>query len=102
MGEAFGVVWMVEALDESQAAVEYLAQHNFAAAQRLIEAVSRGDEKATLQPYAMPPLDETGAFRYLPVPRTRYVLFFESRQAERRLDVLHVLHERQWWPEKFN
>ena len=46
-------------------------------------------------PWATPPLvSATGNVRYLPVPRTRYVLFLEIHESEHQLDVLHVLHER--------
>lgn len=94
MAEVFTVHWMPAASVELIEAAEYLEDCRPGAGDRLIDKVESMVKKATLMPWVAPPLGSAaGHIRYLPVPRTRYVLFFEIHESARRLDVLHVLHE---------
>lgn len=92
------LVWTPRALADLDEAAEYIAQDNPQAADRLVRRI----EERVLQLQHHPELGRPGhvdGTRELVVTRTRYIVAY--RVADKRIDVLAVLHGARRWPNDF-
>ena len=91
------VVWTRRSLRELEAIGDYIAEHNPAAALRIVTAIhTRTRNLLSENPFIGRPGEIAGT-RELVIPGTPYIVAY--RVLETRVDVLFVQHGAREWPD---
>ncbi len=90
--------WLEIALDDMEQAVEYMAQHNMAAARRLANRIWNSVRMLEHNPEMGRPGRISGT-RELVVTGTSYIVPYRVRGRE--IQILRVLHGARKWPVRF-
>lgn len=88
------LVWRADALGDLHRIIEYIADRNILAADRLQHAIERAAEALPTHPYMHRPGRVAGTREVVVHPN--YILIY--RVGTDRIDVLAVVHARQQYP----
>lgn len=92
------VVWLPKAISSRDAQLDYIAENN------PVAAIEYGDLVAQQvnQLSTYPELGRAGrkqGTRELVISRTSFVVIYRVKLAEKRVEILRVLHSSQQWPQ---
>lgn len=93
----FDVFWLSEAVEEKEAVIEYIGEHNLLAALAVDEAIDRQVGQLADFPYLGKKGRVEGTFE-LVISSTPYIVSY--RLYGRQVQVLHLFHARRDWPAK--
>ena len=92
------VKWLDLALDDFDAAIEYIAKENPSAAQRVAQRIWNAGQALGENP-EMGRLGRVKGSREWVVTRTPYLLAYRTKID--RVEIMRVLHAKQSWPQAF-
>lgn len=88
------VVWALEALDDASGIVDYISDHNPAAADRMTELIFGSAENLSLNPYLYRPGRRDGTREAIIHPN--YILVY--RVEANQIRIVNVLHSARQYP----
>lgn len=93
----FEILWLSEAIQEKEAAVDYIGEHNLLAALAVDDAIYRQVGQLVDFPYLGKKGRVDGTFE-LVIASTPFVVSY--RLYGREVQILHLFHSRRDWPPK--